>query len=201
MNIDGMDYNTQRRRMRMPEYGRNIHQMVEHCVLIEDREERQRCAESIVAVMEKMTPEMRQQADYKQKLWDHLAIMSQFKLDIDYPYEVTSEEEFYKRPDPLPYSNRRIPVRHYGDLVFQTLAHLKTMEPGDERDALTRLVANQMKRDLVMYGSSGPDNERIISDIAQFTDGVIQIDPANFQFEFVVIDQKQHDKNKKRKKK
>lgn len=194
-----MDYNTQRTKLRMPEYGRNIHSMIEHCVLITDRDERQLCAESIVSAMEKMNPEIKQQADYKQKLWCHLAIMSNFELDIDYPYEVTDAEELMKKPEPLPYPNHRIPVRHYGDLVFQTLEHLKQMEPGAERDELTRLVANQMKRDLVMYGSSSPDNERIISDIAYFTDGIIQIDPENFQFEFVVIDKKE-EKGKKKKK-
>lgn len=199
MNIEGMDYNTQRTKLRMPEYGRNIHSMIEHCVLITDKEERQLCAESIVLAMEKMNPEIKQQTDYKQKLWCHLAIMSNFELDIDYPYEVTDAEEINKKPEPLAYPAQKIPVRHYGNLVFQTLDHLKQMEPGEERDELTRLVANQMKRDLVMYGSSAPDNERIISDIAYFTDGVIQIDPQNFQFEFVVLDRKE-EKGKKKKK-
>lgn len=201
MNNIGMDYNTERRKMRMPEYGRNIHQMVEHCVLIKDRAERQMCAESIVTTMEKMNPEVRQQADYQQKLWEHLAIMSNFELDVDYPYPITNAEEMSRRPDRLTYTSHRIPVRHYGNLVFQTLDHLKTMEPGAEREELTRLVANQMKRDLVTYGSSAPDNERIISDIAHFTDGVIQIDPEHFKFEFLVFDTKSADKNKKKKKK
>jgi len=201
MNIAGMDYNTQREKLRMPEYGRNIHEMIAHCVLIEDREERQQCAEAIVVAMEKMNPELRQQQDYKQKLWDHLAIMSDFKLDIDYPYEITTAEDISRRPDPLPYGNKDIPVRHYGNLVFQILNHLKVMEPGEERDELTRLVANQMKRDLVMYGSSSPDNERIISDISYFTDGAIQIDPEDFEFEFISLDSKKVDKNKKNKKK
>lgn len=196
-----MDYNTERRKMRMPEYGRNIHQMVEHCVLIKDRAERQQCAESIVVTMEKMNPDVRQQTDYKQKLWEHLAIMSNFELDVDYPYEITTSEEIAKRPDPLPYPKHRIPVRHYGDLVFQILDHLPQMEPGAERDELTRLVANQMKRDLIQYGSSAPDNERIIGDIAYFTNGVIQIDPEKFKFEFLKLDTKQGDKSKKKKKK
>ncbi len=75
------------------------------------------------------------------------------------------------------------------------------MEPGEERDELTRLVANQMKRDLMMYGNASPDNERVISDIARFTDGVIQIDPSTFTFEFIVVDKKAEQKGKKKGKK
>lgn len=198
MNITGMDYNTDRPRLRMPEYGRGIHQMVGHCLSLQDRDERQRCAEAIVKAMETMNPAVRQQADYKRKLWDHLAIMSDFKLDIDWPFEVTTAEKLAERPAPLRTVSHRIPVRHYGALVFQTLERLKTMEPGAERDELTRMVANQMKRDLIMYGNFGPDNDRIISDIARFTDGTVQIDPKTFQFEFIVIDKKPEEPKKKR---
>ena len=127
--------------------------------------------------------------------------MSDFKLDIDYPYDVTTAEKIAERPSPLAYPKRNIPVRHYGSLVFHTLNHLKTMEPGEERDELTRLVANQMKRDLMMYGNASPDNERVISDIARFTDGVIQIDPSTFTFEFIVVDKKAEQKGKKKGKK
>ncbi len=201
MNIEGLDYNTQREKLRMPEYGRSIHQMVEYCIGIEDRAERQLCAENIVYAMELLNPSLRHQADYKQKLWDHLAIMSDFKLDIDYPYDITTAEKIAERPSPLAYPKRSIPVRHYGSLVFHTLNHLKTMEPGEERDELTRLVANQMKRDLMMYGNASPDNERVISDIARFTDGVIQIDPSTFTFEFIVVDKKTEQKGKKKGKK
>ncbi len=201
MNINGMDYNTQREKLRMPEYGRSIHLMVEHCVALPDRAQRQACAEKIVKIMELMFPALRQLPDYKHRLWDHLAIISNFRLDIDYPYEVTTADKIQRRPEPLPYPKHRIPVRHYGNLVFETLEHIKSLPEGKERDELTRLVANQMKRDLVMYGNASPDNERIISDIAKFTDGLIQIDPKKFTFEFIVIDKKPEEKAKKKKKK
>ena len=199
--IEGLDYNTQRERLRMPEYGRSISQMVEHCIGIENRQERQACAENIIKIMEKMHPVVRQQADYMSKLWNHLAIISKFKLDIDYPCEVTTEEQYMEKPSPLEYPKGRIPVRHYGDLVFKTLDHLKTMPEGPERDELTRLVANKMKSNLAKYGTSAPENERVISDIAQFSDGVIQIDPENFVFDNVARDKKTEDKSKKKKKK
>lgn len=199
--IKGLDYNTQREKMRMPEYGRSIHQMVAHCISIENREERQKCAENIIEIMEKMHPVVKQQTDYKRKLWNHLAIISQFQLDIDYPCEVTTAEKYIERPAPLPYPKQKIPVRHYGELVFQALEHLKGMQPGPDRDELIKYVANMMKRNLAKYGTSSPENEKVISDIAQYTDGAIQIDPETFVFDPIVKEKKTEEKSKKKKKK
>lgn len=83
-----MQYNTQQKRMPLPEYGRSIQNMVDHALTIEDRAERQRCANTIINIMGGMFPHLRDVPDFKHKLWDHLAIMSDFKLDIDYPFEV-----------------------------------------------------------------------------------------------------------------
>lgn len=200
MKIQGLDYNTQREKLVMPEYGRDVHVMIEHCVAIENRQERQRCAETIIEVMRRMHPEVKQQPDHKRKLWDHLAIMSDFKLDIDYPFDVRDVQEVSKRPQPMAYSNGGIPVRHYGRMVFQVMDHLKTMEPGPKRDALVRSVANQMNRNLMTYGSTHLDGERIISDIARFTDGAVQLDPEEFVLERPK-NVKDRQPNKKKKKK
>ena len=89
-----MKYNTQEKRLALPEYGRNIQNMVDYCVTIEDREERKRCANSIINVMGNMFPHLRDVNDFKHILWDHLAIMSDFKLDIDYPYEIVRRKNF-----------------------------------------------------------------------------------------------------------
>lgn len=200
MNIEGMDYNTQRSKLRMPEYGRSIHQMIEHCIALENREERQLCAESIVKAMDNAHPELRQQTDYRQKLWNHLAVMSNFRLDVDYPCEVTTQEEIQERPERLSYGNHNIPVRHYGDLVFQILDELQVMEPGDKRDELVRIVACQMKRDLIQYGNANPDAERICSDLAYYTRGIIQADPASLMLDSVVVARKGNEGGKKKKK-
>ena len=200
MTFDGLDYNTSRSKLRMPEYGRCIHLMVEHCIALKSKEERQLCAQSIIDAMVRMKPEIKNQPDYVNKLWDHLAIMSNFKLDIDYPCDVTTAEKIAEKPAPIPYPSQKIPVRHYGALVFRTLEHLKGMEPGPERDELTRLVANQMKRDIVAYGNAAPDNERVISDINYFTDGAIEIDPEKFVFEYINLNNILDDKKKKKKK-
>lgn len=198
MEIKGMDYNTHRSKMRMPEYGRSIHLMIEHCKQIENRQLRQQCAETIVETMKRLHPDIKQQTDYKQRLWDHLAIMSDFQLDIDYPYDVTNAQKVSQRPNPVSIPKRRIPVRHYGNLVFRTLDYICEMEQGPEREALLSLVANQMKRDLMMYGNAAPDNDRIISDIAQFTDGKIQIDPETFKFDYIPAIRKEQNKKKKK---
>ena len=186
MTFDGLDYNTSRSKLRMPEYGRCIHLMVEHCIALKSKEERQLCAQSIIDAMVRMKPEIKNQPDYVNKLWDHLAIMSNFKLDIDYPCDVTTAEKIAEKPSPIPYPAQKIPVRHYGALVFRTLEHLKGMEPGPERDELTRLVANQMKRDLANWGHGSTDDEKVADDIARLTDGVIQLDLNEFKFEKII---------------
>ena len=111
MNIKGLDYNTEREKLILPEYGREVQQMVDIAVNLPTKEERQRCAETIVRVMERMLPQNRNNADYKCKLWDHLAIISDFKLDIDYPYDVSKAKEISEKPKPLAYPMTKIKVR------------------------------------------------------------------------------------------
>src|SRR3712207_22812 len=103
MNIEGLDYNTQREKLILPEYGREIQKMVDHAVTIENRSERQQCAETIIATMARMFPNESSRADGEQKLWDHLAIMSDFKLDIDYPVDISKAQNIHVKPQPLPY--------------------------------------------------------------------------------------------------
>lgn len=198
MNIEGMDYNTQREKLVLPEYGREIQRMVEHAVSIPDKTERQHCAETIIAIMDRMFPQGKQSPDYKNKLWDHLALMSDFKLDIDWPFDVNQVKKMADKPQPIGYPMTKIPVRHYGNMVFEIFDKLKTMEPGEERDELVRITANQMKRCLMQWSHGSADNEKVASDLARFTDGVIQLDLDTFKFEKINM----HDLvEKKRKKK
>ncbi|HBF04688.1 MAG TPA: DUF4290 domain-containing protein [Prevotella sp.] len=183
MNIEGLDYNTQRERLILPEYGREIQQMVDYAVKLEDRAERQRCAEAIIAVMKRMFPEGKEMENHEQKLWDHLAIMSNFQLDIDYPFDVAGAVQMARKPEPMPYPMKRIPVRHYGAMMFQIFNKLKTMEPGKERDELVALTANQMHRNLVQWSHGSSDVEKVASDLARFTDGKIQLDLDSFVFD------------------
>ena len=202
MNIEGLDYNTQRERIKLNEYGREIQQMVDYCVTIPDREERQVCAEAIIDTMRKMNPSEQNINDRMQTLWDHLALMSDYKLDIDYPVEITTAEQMASKPEPVAYPNTRIPVRHYGRALFELFDTLKTMEPGEERDTLVRMTANQMKRCLLLWGHGNGDDEKVADDRASFTDGVIQLDLDSFRFDKIdVLSIAQQAKQKKQKKK
>ena len=182
MNIEGLDYNTQREHLVLPEYGREIQRMVDHAVGLPTREERQRCAETIVAVMERMVPHTGEQ-DFKRKLWDHLAIMSNFQLDIDWPCDISQAAKIATKPEPMEYPMQDIPTRHYGSMMHELFDKLKTMPEGPERDELARLTANHMKRCLYQWSHGSAADEKVISDIARLTDGVIQLDPDRFTFE------------------
>lgn len=201
MNIEGLDYNTQRERIKLNEYGREIQQMVDYCVTIPDREERQACAEAIIDTMRKMNPSDQNINDRMQTLWDHLALMSDFKLDIDYPVEITTAEQMASKPESVAYPNTRIPVRHYGRALFELFETLKTMEPGEERDTLVRMTANQMKRCLLLWGHGNGDDEKVADDLARFTDGVIQLDLDSFRFDKIDVLSIAQQANKKKQKK
>ncbi len=200
MNISGLDYNTQRERLILPEYGREVQQMIDYCISLPDRAQRQHCAESIVAVMERMSPPTGDDADYRHKLWDHLALMSNFKLDIDYPYDISEAKKMLEKPAPMSYPMKRIPVRHYGVMMFEMFDLLKTMPEGRDRTELVRLVANQMKRDLVQWGHGSSDNEKVASDLAHYTDGKVQLDLDTFKFDRIASDIRNNDKKQRRRK-
>ena len=198
MNIEGLDYNTQREKLVLPEYGREIQKMVDYAVTLEDREERQRCAETIIAIMRRMFPEGGNAEEQERKLWDHLAIMSGFRLDIDFPFDVSQAVQIAKKPAPMEYPMKKIPVRHYGSMIFELFDKLKTMEPGEERDELVKLTANQMRRNLVQWSHGSSDEEKVASDLARFTDGKIQLDLDTFRFDRIVEHEPQKINKKKR---
>lgn len=201
MNIDGLDYNTQREQLVLPEYGREVQQMVDYAVSLTDRHERQRCAEAIVAIMDRMFPENKSAEGHERKLWDQLAIMSNFQLDIDYPFDVTNAAQIAKKPEPMEYPMKRIPVRHYGAMLFEVFDMLKTMEPGAKRDELVKLAANQMHRNLIQWSHGSSDGEKVASDLARFTDGNIQLDLNTFKFEKVTERDYSAGKNNRKKNK
>lgn len=198
MDIQGLDYNTQREKLIMSEYGREIQKMVEYACELPTKEERLKCAKTIIRLMENKNPQLRDNADYEQTLWDHLYLMSHRELDIDWPYDVSEADKILSKPEPMKLPNSKIKLRHYGHLVEELFEQLKTMPAGEERDALIKKTANQMKRDLVMWGHGSADDERIASDLARYTDGVIQLDLNNFMFEKVSLgENKQSGKKKK----
>jgi hypothetical protein len=185
MEIKGLDYNTQRERLVMSEYGRGVQEMVDVAISLPTKEERFRSAKAIISLMESKNPQIRESSDYKQTLWDHLYLISRGQLDIDWPFDVSDAERIHSKPEPMehPRSDGSMALRHYGKLLSGVFDKLKEMEPGAARDELARRAANQMKRDLLAWGHGMADDERVVSDLARFTDGRIQLDLSSFRFE------------------
>ena len=167
-----MEYNTKQKRLPLPEYGRSVQKMVDHALTIEDRKERQQCAETIVRIMKSMFPDL---PDHERKLWDHLAIMSDFKLDIDYPCEVIKPEEFHVAPEHLSYRNSEIRNRHYGRIVEEMIAHALTLEEGEEKNYFVELILIQMKKNYIAWNKDGVEDKRIIEDLRLYTKGAIDL--------------------------
>ena len=202
MEIKGLDYNTQREPLMMPEYGREIQKMVDYAVSLADRAERQACAEAIVRMMATKVPQLRENADYERTLWDHLYLISRRELDIEWPYDVKAAEKILDKPSPMqiPGKGDRVRLRHYGHLLEEMFDKLKAMPEGDERDELTRMVANQMKRDLTTWGHGSMDDEKVASDLARFTDGKIQLDLNIFRFDKISTGGSGDNKRRKKRK-
>ncbi len=183
-----LTYNTQLKRLVLPEYGRNIHLMVEHCLSIQDRDERTKCAYSIINCMSKLFPKLKEEEDYKRKLWDHLAIISDFKLDIDYPMEIVKAECFKVHPEKVPYNAGHIRFRHYGKDVELLIEKALRMEEGPEREELVILIANHMKKLLLAVNPDGVDDSRIFKDLADFSHGEIRLSPDKVKlYDFKII--------------
>ena len=174
-----MEYNTQQRKLPLPEYGRSVQNMVDHALTIEDREERQRCANTIVKIMGGMFPYLRDESDNNQKLWDHLAIMSDFKLDIDYPVEVVKKESLEVKPERIVYPKHTYRFRHYGQYVQSLVKKAAEYEEGEEKTQLINLIANQMRKDFQNWNKDSIDVQKIVDDLATLTDGALKVDPES----------------------
>lgn len=170
-----MDYNSNREKLPLPEYGRNIQNMVNHILTIEDRKERNRAAQSIIDIMGNMYPYLRDIQDFKHKLWDHLAIMAEFKLDIDYPYDPPSPEVFKTPPAKIPYDDNRIKYRHYGKTLEMLIEKAKTYEPAEERDYLIKLIANHMKKSYLAWNKDAVEDQKIFLDLEEMSAGAIKL--------------------------
>jgi len=195
-----MEYSTLQGKLIMPEYGRNIQQMVAHALTIEDRDERTRCVKTIINIMGNLFPYLRDVNDFKHKLWDHVAIMSDFKLDIDFPYEILLEENLYTRPEAIPYKNSRIRYHHYGRTLEEMIEKVAEYQDGEEKNELIRLIANQMKKCFLTWNKEVVDDKKIFDDLRELSKGKLDI-PEDF---FKLVESRDvlfNKKNKPKKKK
>jgi hypothetical protein len=183
----------------MPEYGRNIQNMVDHLFTIEDREKRNQSAQAIIDVMGNLYPYLRDVAEYKHKLWDHIAIMSDFKLDIDYPYDPPSPDILTEKPKRVPYNQTNIKLRHYG-LITQKLIDKAVEMEGEEQLILIEQIANQMKKLYQAWNKDSVEDEKIFIDLEELSGHKLKV-PRDIQLSEVRVAPQTPQSKKKKKNK
>lgn len=170
-----MEYNTARGPMAIAEYGRNIQQMIEYITTIEDREKRTKAAKFIVNVMAQMHPQVKEAGDYKHKLWDHLFIISDFKLDVDGPYPPPPPQVLSAKPEPLHAATSEIKFRHYGKNITLMIEKASAYEEGPEKDALAKVIANHMKKSYLNWNRDSVTDELIEEQLSILSNGALKL--------------------------
>jgi hypothetical protein len=171
-----MEYNSQRSKMNISEYGRNIQKMIEQIMEIEDREQRNHQARAIINVMGQLNPHLRDVNDFKHKLWDHLFIMSDFKLDVDSPYPIPSAQSLARKPERLGYASNHIKFKHYGRHIEKIIEKACDLEDGAEKTALIKLIANHLKKSYLTWNRDAVTDEEIASHLQALSKGKLQLD-------------------------
>ena len=161
--------------MIIPEYGRHIQKLIDHAVKIENRDERNEMTVAIIDVMGQLNPHLRDVADFNHKLWDHIQIMSDFKLEVDAPYPIPKKEELQTKPNKMPYPKNNIRFKHYGRGVELLVQEAIEMEEGEEKEALILSIANLMKKHYLTWSRSSVDDEQIILDLKKFSRGKLEV--------------------------
>ncbi|NQV03185.1 MAG: DUF4290 domain-containing protein [Bacteroidia bacterium] len=170
-----MEYNTTRGPMAIAEYGRNIQQMIEYITTIEDREKRTKAAKFIVNVMAQMHPQVKESGDYKHKLWDHLYIISNFKLEVDSPYPPPSPQLLSTKPEPISYTGTEIKFRHYGKNITLMIEKAAAYEEGAEKDALAKAIANHMKKSYLNWNRDSVTDDLIEEQLGILSKGELKL--------------------------
>lgn len=171
------DYNSSRKKLILPEYGRNIQKMVNHIKTIEDREERNKAARTVIGVMGNLNPHLRDVADFKHKLWDHLAIIADFDLDIDSPYPWPERESLQSNPERVPYHQHRIAKKHYGRAIVLMIEKAVALEDGEEKEDLVKMIAYHMKKSYLTWNREAVSDDEIFTDMKVLSGGVLEVNP------------------------
>jgi len=170
-----MEYNTVRPKMLIPEYGRNVQKMIDFAIQLPTKEERNKAARAIIEVMGQLNPHLRDTDDYRHKLWTHLFIMSAFKIDVDSPYPIPTPEDIQLKPDLLKYPKNRIRYGHYGHNVQKMISNVVDIENDEEREIVTNRLANLMKKLYVSYNNEAVENEVILEQLVELSEGKLQL--------------------------
>ena len=164
-----MEYNTNRTKLLMPEYGRNIQQMVEYCKSLPSKEERNEVAKTIVEFMGQRNPHLRDEENYKHKLWDHLYILADYDLDVDVPYPFPTREELAQKPNRMDYPSFENEYKFYGKSNLQLIDKAIELEEGEEKEALIQVIANNMKKSYNVYNKEHVQDEVIFRHLKELS--------------------------------
>ena len=173
---NALSYNTQRGKMYIPEYGRNVQRMIEHAKEIEDKEERNRAARAIIDVMGQINPHLRDVEDYTHKLWTHLFVMADFDLDVDSPYPIPEREKLWKRPDDMEYPKNSPKYGHFGYYTEEIIKKISAEGSDEERDYMKDILGNLMKKNYLLFHTQNVQNAAIVNYLKEISNGKIKID-------------------------
>lgn len=169
-----MEYNSQRPRMQISEYGRYVHLMIDQALATNDRELRTKMANAIIQVMGQLNPHLREMNDYKHKLWDHLFIMSEFKLDVDSPYPKPEKNKLETKPDRILYPQDKISHRHYGKYIQRVIEESAKVEDPQLRESLISSIAHHLKKSYLMYNRDSVEDDIIFKDMDILSKGTLK---------------------------
>ena len=175
-----MEYNTDREHLIIPEYGRHVQKMISHAVTISDKAEQQKCVDAIIAFMGQMNPHLRDVKEFTHKLWDHLHIMSDFKLNIESPYPKPEIAKLEERPEKMPYPGNKIRFSYYGNTITTMIATAIKMD-ADKKEIMTGMIANQMKKSYILFNASSVDNNMIRLHLKQMSNNQLTL-ADDFEF-------------------
>ncbi len=170
------NYNIYRKQLELPEYGRHIHQMVDNLMLVEDRDERNRKARYIIGVMGNINSLLRDTPEFTHKLWDHLFIMSEFRLDVDSPYPIPTSVTLTPTPVRMPYPDKRVVMKHYGKYVKRIINALENEPRSEAVQEAINDIARYLRTKSYEYNQEHPNNEAIIKDIKRMSNNGIDVD-------------------------
>lgn len=170
------DYNSTRNKLLLTEYGRNVQNMVKYIVALPTKEERNKYAQVVIDLMGFLNPHLRDVADFKHKLWDHLHIISDFQLDVDSPYPKPSPEAIHLKPEPLKYPHQRIRYKHYGKTIEMMIEKAKSIEEPDRKRHMVQAIANFMKMAYVQWNKDSVADDLIISDLLHLSGGELRLE-------------------------
>ena len=173
--IDHIEYNSERPKLIIPEYGRHIQKMVDFAISRETKEERNKVANSIIAVMGNLNPHLRDVPDFQHKLWDQLFIISDFKLEVDSPYPIPKKEELQERPESLNYPQNFPKYRFYGNNIKRMIDVANSWEEGDKKEALVFTIANHMKKCFLNWNKDTVEDDVIFNHLFELSDGKLNL--------------------------